>query len=62
MKTFLVRDAKTRFEYMIDTARQEQVSVEKHGRPVVVVFSVKDYERLVDISLHEDEERRSEAR
>lgn len=46
MKTLSARDAKNRFGYLIDTARQEPVSVEKHGRPVVVVLSVEDYEHL----------------
>lgn len=46
MKTLSARDAKNRFGYLIDTARQEPVSVEKHGRPVVVVLSIEDYERL----------------
>lgn len=50
MKTLSARDAKNRFGYLIDTARQEPVSVEKHGRPVVVVISVEDYERLTDDS------------
>lgn len=40
------RDAKNRFGFLIDTARQEPVSIEKHGRPVVIVLSVEDYERL----------------
>lgn len=48
MRTFSARDAKNRFGYLIDTARQEPVSVEKHGRPVVVVLSVEDYQRLTD--------------
>lgn len=46
MKSMSARDAKNRFGFLIDTARQEPVSVEKHGRPVVVVLSVEDYERL----------------
>lgn len=48
MKTLSARDAKNRFGYLIDTARQEPVSVEKHGRPVVVVLSIEDYERLAN--------------
>lgn len=48
MKTLSARDAKNRFGYLIDTARQEPVSVEKHGRPVVVVISIEDYERLTN--------------
>jgi hypothetical protein len=31
---------------MIDTARAEPVLIEKHGRGVVVVVSVEEYERL----------------
>lgn len=46
MKSISAREAKNRFGYLIDTARQEPVFVEKHGRPVVVVLSVEDYERL----------------
>lgn len=40
------REAKNRFGFLIDTARQEPVSIEKHGRPVVIVLSVEDYQRL----------------
>ena len=46
MKTLSAREAKNRFGYLIDTARQEPVSVQKHGRSVVVVISIEDYERL----------------
>lgn len=46
MKSMSAREAKNRFGYLIDTARQEPVSIEKHGRPVVIVLSVEDYERL----------------
>ncbi|MGC3938749.1 type II toxin-antitoxin system Phd/YefM family antitoxin [Roseobacter sp. EG26] len=48
MKTLSAREAKNRFGYLIDTARQEPVSVEKHGRPVVVVLSIEDYLRLTN--------------
>ncbi|MER9972076.1 type II toxin-antitoxin system prevent-host-death family antitoxin [Mesorhizobium sp. M0060] len=34
---------------LIDTARAEPVTVEKHGRPVVVVISVEEYSRLLAI-------------
>ncbi|TRW96345.1 type II toxin-antitoxin system Phd/YefM family antitoxin [Paracoccus sp. M683] len=61
MKTISARDAKNRFGYLIDTARQEPVSVEKHGRPVVVVLSVEDYDRLVEASSPEGEERGRQA-
>jgi len=42
------RDAKNAFGLLLDTARAEPVSIEKHGRPVVVVLSVEEYERLVE--------------
>jgi prevent-host-death family protein len=46
MKTMSAKDAKNGFGLLIDTARAEPVFVEKHGRPVVVVVSVEEFERL----------------
>jgi prevent-host-death family protein len=46
MKTMSARAAKNGFGLMIDTARAEPVRIEKHGRGVVVVISVEEYERL----------------
>jgi len=46
MKSMTAKDAKNGFGLLIDTARAEPVTVEKHGRPVVVVLSVEEYERL----------------
>jgi prevent-host-death family protein len=46
MKTMSARAAKNAFGLMIDTARAEPVLVEKHGRGVVMVISVEEYERL----------------
>nr|WP_246422851.1 type II toxin-antitoxin system prevent-host-death family antitoxin [Mycoplana azooxidifex] len=40
------KDAKNAFGLLLDTARAEPVTVEKHGRPVVVVLSVEEFERL----------------
>jgi prevent-host-death family protein len=40
------KDAKYGFGRLIDTARAEPVTVEKHGRAVVVVLSIEEYERL----------------
>ncbi|MFD1747036.1 type II toxin-antitoxin system Phd/YefM family antitoxin [Rhizobium helianthi] len=42
------KDAKNAFGLLIDTARAEPVTVEKHGRPVVVVLSIEEFERLVE--------------
>ena len=46
MKTMSAREAKNAFGLMIDTARAEPVRIEKHGRGVVVVVAVEEYERL----------------
>jgi prevent-host-death family protein len=46
MKTMSAREAKNGFGLMIDTARAEPVLIEKHGRGVVMVIAVEEYERL----------------
>ena len=52
MKTMSAREAKNAFGLMIDTARAEPVLIEKHGRGVVVVVAVEEYERLSDGQTH----------
>jgi prevent-host-death family protein len=42
------KDAKNAFGLLLDTARAEPVTIEKHGRRVVVVVSVEEYERLTE--------------
>ena len=49
MKTLSAREAKYNFGMLNDSARAAPVVVEKHGRPVVVVLSVEEYERLKSI-------------
>jgi prevent-host-death family protein len=46
MKTMSAREAKNAFGLMIDTARAEPVLIEKHGRGVVMVIAVEEYERM----------------
>ena len=46
MKTLAAKDAKYSFGRLIDLARAEPVTVAKHGRPVVVVMAVEEFERL----------------
>jgi prevent-host-death family protein len=46
MKSMSAKDAKNEFGRLIDTARAEPVTIEKHGRPVVVVLSVEEYRRI----------------
>ncbi len=49
MQKLSARDAKYSFGRFIDTARAEPVTLEKHGRAVVVVMAVEEYERLKSI-------------
>ena len=46
MQTLSAKDAKYSFGRLIDTARAEPVTIEKHGRAVIVVLAVEEYERL----------------
>lgn len=46
MQSMSAKDAKYGFGRLIDLARSEPVTVEKHGRPVVVVLAAEEYERL----------------
>ena len=48
MHSMSAKDAKYGFGHLIDLARSEPVVVEKHGRPVVVVLAIEEYERLRD--------------
>ena len=46
MKAMAAGKAKNGFGLLIDTARAEPVTIEKHGRPVAVMLSVEEFERL----------------
>lgn len=46
MKIMSAKDAKNGFGLLLDTARAEPVTIEKHGRGVVVVLAIEEYERL----------------
>lgn len=50
MKTLTAKDAKYGFGRLIDLARAEPVVIAKHGRPVVVVMAVEEFERLVGLA------------
>lgn len=50
MKTMSAKDAKNSFGLLLDQARAEPVEVQKHGRPVVVVMSVEEFQRLTQRS------------
>lgn len=51
MQSMSAKDAKYGFGRLIDLARAEPVLVAKHGRPVVVVMAVEEYERLTGAEL-----------
>jgi prevent-host-death family protein len=46
MKYLSAKEAKYGFGRLIDLARAAPVAVLKHGRPVVVVMAVEEFERL----------------
>ena len=60
MQTLSAKDAKYGFGRLIDLARAEPVAVAKHGRPVVVVLSVEEYERLKSLDAPESRTNREE--
>jgi prevent-host-death family protein len=50
MKTMSAKDAKNQFGLLLDTARAEPVTIQKHSRSVAVIISVEEYGRLVSYS------------
>jgi prevent-host-death family protein len=40
------KEAKNNFGHLIDSSRAEPVTIEKHGRPVVVVLAIETFEQL----------------
>ncbi len=46
MKAMTAKDAKNRFGELMDTVQREPVTIEKHGRPVAVVLSEVEYEKM----------------
>jgi prevent-host-death family protein len=50
MKNMSAKDAKNEFGLLLDTARAEPVTIAKHGRPVAVVISVEEHDRLLSFA------------
>lgn len=46
MQIMSAKEAKYGFGKLIDLARVAPIAVAKHGRPVVVVMAVEEFERL----------------
>lgn len=55
MQTLSAKDAKYGFGRLIDLARAEPVAVTKHGRTVVVVLAIEEYERLKTLDVPKTE-------
>ena len=43
--TLSARDAKTNFGLLLDMAQRQPITIEKRGRPIVVVLSLQDFSR-----------------
>ena len=46
MQVLSAKEAKYGFGKLIDLARAAPIAVAKHGRPVVVVMAIEEFERL----------------
>lgn len=51
MTKMAAKDAKNRFGELLDSAQRGPVSIEKHGRPVAVLISQEEYERMEALKL-----------
>jgi prevent-host-death family protein len=49
MKEAAATDVKNKFGQMLETVMSEPVAIEKNGRPVAVMMSMAEYERLTEI-------------
>ena len=51
MRSMSARDAKARFGQLLDAARREPVTIEKHGRAVAIVMSKEDFDDIEAMKL-----------
>ncbi len=49
MKEAAATDVKNKFGQMLEAVMSEPITIEKKGRPVAVMMSIAEYERLVEI-------------
>jgi prevent-host-death family protein len=49
MKEAAATDVKNKFGQMLEAVVSEPIAIEKKGRPVAVMMSIAEYERLVEI-------------
>lgn len=57
MKALSAKEAKYGFGRLIDLARAAPVAILKHGRPVVVVMAIEEFERLKARKQPKDQQR-----
>ncbi len=51
MQKISANDAKARFGQLLDTARREPVTINKHGRGVAVIMSIEEYDEIEQMKL-----------
>jgi antitoxin Phd len=49
MKGTAATDVKNKFGQVLETVMSEPVAIEKNGRPVAVMMSMAEYQRLMEI-------------
>ena len=49
MKEVAATEAKNRFGHLLEMAMSEPVAIEKKDRPVAVILSFAEYQRLIEI-------------
>jgi prevent-host-death family protein len=49
MKEAAATEVKNRFGQMLEAVISEPIAIEKKGRPVAVMMSIAEYERLIEI-------------
>jgi antitoxin Phd len=49
MKTTSATEVKNRFGQVLESALIEPIAIEKSGRPVAVLLSMREYQRLIEL-------------
>jgi prevent-host-death family protein len=49
MKTWALQDAKAKLSELVETAQKTPQYISKRGKKAVVVLSIKDYQKLIQV-------------
>lgn len=49
MKEIAATEAKNKFGHVLEMTMSEPVAIEKNGRPVAVILSIAEYQRLTEL-------------